>query len=156
MLRFAQDDRAAPVLSRLRAAKGLARREGSPDGQPSSPNPGSFAAEVDAYYRRCIGPRQTHHIPQVKPHYRPLRHPCFRSFAYTFFIDPRLRITLTFDRERALFYLSMLYHLLDFGAAVLAILLHRHGLLLCQIAQITSGIPYLLHRLLCCVFHITG
>ena len=48
MLRCAQDDRAAPVLSRLRAAKGLARREGSPDGQPSSPNPGLFAAEVDA------------------------------------------------------------------------------------------------------------
>jgi len=52
--------------------------------------------------------------------------------------------------------LSMLYQLLDFGTAVLAILLHRHGLLLCQIAQITSGIPHLLHRLLCRVFHLTG
>ncbi len=46
----AQHDRAAPVLSRLRAAKGLARRAGSPDGQSSSPNPGSFAAEVGAYW----------------------------------------------------------------------------------------------------------
>ncbi len=50
----------------------------------------------------------------------------------------------------------MLYHLLDFGTAVLAILLHGHGLLLCQIAQITSGIPHLLHCLLCCAFHLTG
>ncbi len=58
MLRCAQHDRAAPFLSRPRAVaealseakgKGLARRAGSPDGQPASPNPGSFAAEVDAY-----------------------------------------------------------------------------------------------------------
>jgi hypothetical protein len=55
MLRCAQHDRAAPVLSRLRAVaealsaakgKGLARRAGSPDGQSSSPNPGSFAARL--------------------------------------------------------------------------------------------------------------
>jgi hypothetical protein len=52
--------------------------------------------------------------------------------------------------------LSMLYHLLDFGTAVLASLLHRHGLLLCHIAQLTSGIPYPLHRLLCRVFYLTG
>ena len=57
-------------------------------------------------------------------------------------------------RTRSL--LSLLYQLLDFGAAVLASLLPRHGLLLCHIAQITSGIPHLLHRLLCRVFHLTG
>ena len=57
-------------------------------------------------------------------------------------------------RTRSL--LSMLYHLLDFGAAILASLRHRRGLVLCQIAQLTSGIPSLLHRLLCRVFHLTG
>jgi len=52
-------------------------------------------------------------------------------------------------QPRTLPLLSLLDQLLDLGAAVLAILPHRHGLPLCHIAQLTSGIPYLLHRLLC-------
>src|SRR5258708_36459769 len=37
------------------AAKGLARREGSPDGQLSSPSTGSFADKVDAYLAPARG-----------------------------------------------------------------------------------------------------
>ncbi len=78
MLRCAQHDRAAPVLSRLSAAKSLARREGSPDGQPSSPNPGPSGAKVDACSLDLRSPLPQHYyiVPfrsvKTLQHHRPL------------------------------------------------------------------------------------
>src|SRR5258708_19986674 len=46
-------------------------------------------------------------------------------------------------RTRSL--LSMLYHLLDFCAAILSSLRHRPGLVFFPIPQITSRLPYPLH-----------
>src|SRR5258707_8904368 len=62
----------------LSAAKSLARREGSPDGQPSLPNPGSSGAEVDAYSLDLRSPLPQHYyiVPfrsiKTLQHHRPL------------------------------------------------------------------------------------